>query len=667
MQLVFILVLTIIYLTYGSEPVIVEADKLERDKDGVIIATGNVNIVYKDKILKSEEAIYDTQNKKITIPTKMYIKTPSFEGVASNGWWDIENDEGEVYNYEGLMDKQFYVRGTALKKIKDEYDFKNLEFSLCPFNQRDWFIKSTSGHAKENDKLVSYNTTFRFCKIPILYTPYFSYPLVERKSGFLQPIIGSDKYNTFIYKQPFFYVINDYSDITLTSDYRNKQGEGLSVEYRRLFDEKSYFTGQIDFFRESGSREWWLGRTQTPLIYRWRLKLESNYSPFDRWKFYSKVDIPSDKYFFEDFYNMSPLRYTAFTRSYIVGRADYGDFLTEINFDYFYDLTQPNNKQTLQRLPEIRIYKKTSKFLFENTYYDFLSDNNYFYREEGTSGIRTDNILNIYRYDYFGKFTNIAQLQPRFTGYINTKDGKGLDTRFLIPFKDSIQTSFIKSYNGFIHTFIPKLTFEYISKLNQSNLPYYDRDDRVDEKKDIDIYLYNILNFKKDYYFRWEVSSGYTFLGSYKIGENQYYSNVKPLKNGLLFSFKRITADTITYYDIDKGKIIRTVTSFGFTPKNWLYYNISYSFDSSTANSKQLSNSFSINLENYKLYGYILNNLSGGYIQRKALSFVFDRRCWNLTLSFSEDYNKVTEKKYRNLFIIINIMGYGYRLPFIRN
>ncbi|MCX7760656.1 MAG: LPS assembly protein LptD [Hydrogenothermaceae bacterium] len=667
MHLVFILVLTIIYLSYATEPVIVEADKLERDKDGIIVATGNVKIVYQDKILQSEKVIYDTQNKKITLPTKMYIKTPSFEGTGSDGWWDIESDQGEVYNYEGLMDKQFYVRGTVLKKVRDEYNFKNLEFSTCPFSQRDWFVKSTSGYAKENDKLITYNTTLRFCKIPILYTPYFSYPLVERKSGFLPPIIGSDKYNTFIYKQPFFYVINDYSDITLTSDYRNRQGEGLSVEYRRSLDENSYLTGQIDLFKESGSREWWSGRTQTPLTYRWRLKLESNYSPFDRWKFYSKVDIPSDRYFFEDFYNMSFLRYTAFTRSYVVGRTDYGDFLTELNFDYFYDLTQPDNRKTLQRLPEVRIYKKTSNFFFENTYYDFLSDNNYFYREEGTSGIRTDNILNIYRYDYFGKFTNIAQFQPRFTAYINTKNGNTLDTRFLIPFKESIQTSFIKGYDGFIHSFIPKLTFEYISKLNQSNLPYYDREDRVDEKKDLDVYLYNILNFRKDYYFRWEVSSGYTFLGSYKIGENQYYSDIKPLKNSLLFAFKRITADTITYYDTEKGRVIRTVTSLGFTPKNWLSYSISYSFDSYTANSKQLSNSFNINLENYKLSGYILSNLSGGYVQRKLFSFVWDRKCWNITFNFYEDYNKTTEKRYRNIFVIVNIMGFGYKLPFIRN
>lgn len=667
MQLLFLAIILLISIGRASQPITVEADSLERDKSGVITATGNVKIVYEGKILESEKVIYDTENKKITVPVKMFIKTQNIEGFGGSGWWDIENDEGEIYDFQGTIEKVYYVKGGTLRKTKDRYDFKDLEFSSCPFQQRDWYLKTSSGNAKENDKLRAFNVTLRFCKIPILYTPYFSYPLTDRKTGFLQPVIGQDTYNTFIYKQPFFYVINDYSDATFTVDYRNKQGYGLSTEYRRLLDEKSYITGQIDFFKDSKQEQIWKNRTNVPLEYRWRIKLDSNYSPLTGWNIYSKIDLPSDRYFFEDFYNMTPLRYTPFTRSYIVGRKEYDDFLVEFNFDYFYDLTQNNNRQTLQRLPEVRVYKKPSNVFSDNIYYDFLSDSTYFYREDGSSGIRTDNTLDIYNITNLKNFINIAEVMPRLTLYINTKNNNALDSRFLIPFRDTIQTNIIKPYDGFIHSIIPKVSFEYISKINQSSLPYYDVDDRVDEKKDIDVYLYNILNFKKDYYFRWEVSSGYTFLGAYKIGELNYLSNIKPLKNSILFQFKRLSADTTTYYDLNKNSIIRTITSLSLSPKTWLTFNTSYSYDSGLTNSKQFSNSFSLNFENYKLNGYILSNLSGGYIQRKNLSLVWDRKCWNLTFGFYEDYNATTDKRYKNVFLIINIMGYGYKMPFIRN
>lgn len=667
MHLIVIILLTIIYLARASEPVIVEADTIERDKDGVIIASGNVKVVYEGKVIETQKIFYDTNNKKIDIPVEFYIKTEDFEGTASDGWWDIENNQGQANNFKGVMNKTFYVKGNLMIKRKDEYDFKGLEFSSCPFQQRDWYIKTYSGHAKENDKVYFFSMSLHFCKVPILYTPYFSYPLADRKTGFLQPTIGKDTYNTFVLKIPFFYVINDYSDMTITADYRNNQGKGISTEYRRMLDEKSYINFQLDFFKEGGSGVWWQNRTQTPLTNRWRLKLDSNYSPLEDWRFFSKLDIPSDRYFFEDFYNATVLRYTSFTRSYIVGRKDFGSYLTELNFDYFYDLSQPNNRYTVQRFPEIRIYKKPQNILFNNLFYDILSDTTYFYSEGLNSGIRTDNTLTVYSYNSFIGFLNIAQFMPRITLYLNTKNNSGFDSRFILPFKDTLQTNVVKHYDNFTHSIIPKISFEYIHKVNQSNLPFYDRDDGVDEKRDIDLSIYNILNFKSNLYFRWELSSGYTFLGSYKIGENSYNSNLKPLKNSLLFSLGKVSADSISYFDLEKGLLLRTVSSVSIFPTNWLNYSTSYIYDSKMANSKQLSNSLSVSYNNFKISAYVLNNISQGYIQRKSFSVLWDRRCWNLTFSFYEDYNISTQKRFKNVFIIVNIMNTGYRLPFIRN
>lgn len=55
MHLIVILILTIIYLTKASEPVAVEADTLERDKDGVITASGNVKVMYEGKVIETQK------------------------------------------------------------------------------------------------------------------------------------------------------------------------------------------------------------------------------------------------------------------------------------------------------------------------------------------------------------------------------------------------------------------------------------------------------------------------------------------------------------------------------------------------------------------------------------------------------------------------------------
>ena len=671
MRFVFFLLINffVFILAYGQvNNVLIESDSIERDKDDVITAKGNVVITYFDKVLKSDVVIYDTKNKKITLPQKFYIKTKTFEGTGGKGWFSIEEDEGEIFDYEGTVDGVYSVRGKYLKKVKDTYYFTDGEFSSCPFNQYDWNIKAKSGKLKEKDELKAYNMTFRFCKIPIFYTPYFSYPTIDRKSGLLQPIIGQDTYNTFVYKQPLFLVINDSSDMTITTDYRNKQGFGLSTEYRRLFDKGVYLNSQIDLFKEKSNGSWWQNRDKTPITNRWRIKLDSNYSPFNNWQVYTKIDIPSDKYFFEDFYNFSFLKYTAFTQSYITARTGNKDYLLETNLNYFYDLTAPNNKQTLQRLPEIRFYWKERQLFNLPVFYDFLSESTYFYRQEGTSGLRFDNTLRLSNYTYFGSILNNFELSPRLTLYLNTKDGNTIDTRFLIPLKNTTQTTFIKNYSNFNHIIIPQISFEYISKVNQSNLPIYDRNDRINEKEDIDLTLYNILNFKNDYFLRWKLSQGYSFLNYYYIGDTKYNSKTKPLESSVFLNIKGYSLDSILYYDWDKRNISRTVSTASIPIYKYATYSVSYIEDKGeTQQNKQISNALSINYLNYSFSGYILTNLQQKYTQRKMFTFNWNRGCWSLSFGYLDDYNITTQKHYKTIYVMINILDIHYKFPFVRN
>jgi LPS-assembly protein len=665
-----IAILLLITLSFGQEKVIIESDKLEREKDNIVIAEGNVVITSGDKVLKSEKVIYDSEKKIATVPVKFYIKTNTFEGIGSHGWYDFENDSGEVFDYQGKVDNQYYVRGYYLKKEKDVYYFKDGEFSGCPFDQYDWNFKAKSGSLKENDQLKAYNMSFRFCRLPIFYTPYFSYPTTDRKTGFLDPMIGQDTYNPFVYRQPFFYVINDSSDITFTTDYRNKQGFGTSLEYRRVFERGMNFRTNIDLFKESGKKDWWQNRPESPKTFRYRFSLETNYSPFYNWQFFTKVDIPSDRYFFEDFYNYSRLKYTAFTRSYIFGRTNTDKYLLELNFNYLYDLTTPNNKATLQRLPQLRFYWKESKLFDLPFYFDYLSDNNYFFREEGTTGLRSDNILRVINYNYFGKILNTFEATPRLTLYLNTKGNNTFDSRFLLPFKNTTQTTFFRPYKDFNHIIIPKISFEYISKINQSSLPYYDRSDRINEKEDVDFSIFNILNFKNNNFLRWEISQGYTFLNHYYIGENIYNSHIKPLKNSIYLNIGKYSADSVLYYDTEKKNLIRTISSFSAPIRDNIIYSVAYTYDRGTStedSQKQISNSIFVNYKNYSFRASILNNLKYGYVQNKSLAFDWNRGCWSLSFSYWEDYNITTQKRYKNIFIIINILDMRYRVPFVRN
>jgi LPS-assembly protein len=324
----------------------------------------------------------------------------------------------------------------------------------------------------------------------------------------------------------------------------------------------------------------------------------------------------------------------------------------------------------LQRLPQLRFYWKESKLFDLPFYFDYLSDNNYFFREEGTTGLRSDNIFRVVNYNYFGKILNTLEMTPRLTLYLNTKGNNTFDSRFLLPFKNTTQTTFFRPYKDFNHIIIPKISFEYISKINQSSLPYYDRSDRINEKEDIDFSLFNIFNFKNNNFLRWEISQGYTFLNHYYIGENMYNSHIKPLKNSIYLNIGKYSADSILYYDMEKKNLIRTISSFSTPIRDNIIYSVAYTYDRGTStedSQKQISNSIFVNYKNYSFRASILNNLKYGYVQNKNLTFDWNRGCWSLSFSYWEDYNITTQKRYKNIFIIINILDMRYRVPFVRN
>ncbi|WP_456463749.1 LPS-assembly protein LptD [Persephonella sp.] len=656
--------------SFGKVPVSIEAQKIERKKTGEIVAEGEVIVKYKNRVLRADRIIYDKKNKIIHLEGNIHLKTDRFDLKAEKGWIDEEGINGEFFNVEGLVEKHYYIKAEKIKKLKDKYIFYDGEFSTCSFEQYDWYIKAKKGILIKEDKVQFYNISLRFCKIPIFFSPYFSYPATNRKTGFLFPQIGQDSYNDFKITQPFYLVLTRHSDMTFTYDYRNKQGNGLDIQYRNRLSGDSFYTGHFSFFSENTGK-WWENRNLSPLKNRWRVsgRSELHYEEFDLSLIY---DFPSDPYYFEDIYNATDMRYKSYTKSQMIALIDRRRFTLEINFDFIYDLTKDNNELTLQRLPEIRYYLKKKK-LFERlpVYFDFLSVNTNFYREKGDAGIRSDNTLNLEIFNNFSGFSNLLKFSPRITWYYMTKEGSAdrTPTRNLFSFEDRLRYTVVKDYTDFYHSIIPQLSFKRVSKVNQENLPFFDREDRVNDAYDLDFSIFNVLNFKNLNFLSWEVSAGYTFNKYYYLGNNKLKGHKKPFKNRVYFRINSFSGENTLYYDFRFNQIVRSITTLNIPVASWLNYSISHSYDkgifSSIPTVNQIRNSVSVKYKNISLSGSVLSNIKLGYIQRKSFTFAFDRKCWRFNLSYREDYNGITGKTFRSIMVYINILRTDIKIPFV--
>ena len=86
--------------------------------------------------------------------------------------------------------------------------------------------------------------------IPVFYTPYFSHPdsTVSRKSGFLPA--STKNFNNLgrTFKTPYFWAIDDNSDLTFTPIFYINENDIYLTEFRKqnknssLYLDTSYFT-----------------------------------------------------------------------------------------------------------------------------------------------------------------------------------------------------------------------------------------------------------------------------------------------------------------------------------------------------------------------------------------------------------------------------------------
>lgn len=101
-----------------------------------------------------------------------------------------------------------------------------------------WQLKSIKVVHDRKNKIIKYTDAWlEVVGIPVLYTPYLSFPdpTVKRKSGFLTPSMGGSGSMGMVARTPYFYVIDDHSDVTVTPILTSNQGSAIAGEYRELF------------------------------------------------------------------------------------------------------------------------------------------------------------------------------------------------------------------------------------------------------------------------------------------------------------------------------------------------------------------------------------------------------------------------------------------------
>jgi len=236
-----------------EEPATFSADEMTHDQElGIITARGHVEVNQADRTLLADSISYNQSADTISATGNVALHQPNGDILFAE-FMEITGDlkNGLIADLRAVMADRSRFAAKQAKLVNDEtLTMDRAVYTRCEQCKEDpnrpplWQLKAIKVVHDRKNKIVEYTDAWmEVAGMPVFYTPYLSFPdpSVKRKSGFLTPSMGGSSDLGFVTRTPYFYVLDDYSDFTITPIITSSEYGALAGEYRERFRK-----GEID-------------------------------------------------------------------------------------------------------------------------------------------------------------------------------------------------------------------------------------------------------------------------------------------------------------------------------------------------------------------------------------------------------------------------------------
>ncbi len=503
----YLLILAVL-LALPAFPLEILSDSLT-SRRGEVIAEGRVKVFHHEYVIEADRVRYIPQKEEVFAHGKVKItrRDGSLSVKGSFGYVNLKEDRAYFLNVDGKLEK-FYVSAERVEqKAKDKYLLRKAQITTCPPNRKE--LKVCISKASLGRKyLYSIGNSLRFFNVPFVYLPVALFPVGERRSGLLLPMIGSNTYNGLIYRQPIYWVIDRDKDLTLTLDFRDKQAKGAELEYRQAYSDKDSLHTSLSLYKEPSSPGiWWKGRDSSSFRenrYRFALK-------FKKGKLKVGVDTVSDPFFLEDVYFSQSRRTLPYLTSYLSYTMENELYLASLNLRRYQDLTSQVNRYSFVA-PQLGFYLKKKKIKW--FYFSLSVEYTKFNEDSALKGQRFKLDPEISLPFRFRPFSFYFSLRSINNFYRLSGDDYDKAVNALL-FENRTYT--FKSFKLGDYFISNTLEMVYAFQPGKFNNPRFDRLDVVNKRNDLSFRYRGTLLRRGRVIASLFMSAGYNYLASYRF------------------------------------------------------------------------------------------------------------------------------------------------------
>ncbi|MDL2317414.1 LPS assembly protein LptD, partial [Desulfovibrio sp. OttesenSCG-928-A18] len=569
----------------------------------ILEARGNVHLKRGNEYLKADFARYYMSTKWVFLQGNVIVRTGRDELKAEEAEFDLRSRVGWLKKGQIFMaGPHAYISGERINKHwGDVYTFQQAKLSTCDGEVPAWSLVADEAVVEIDGYARLTRSSFQVKDTPIAYTPFFLFPTkTSRQTGLLRPEFGRSTSKGVYYNQPFFWAINESSDLTVNEYFMERRGLMQGLEYRArpnsdtsfwlrgdwLYDKKlddddsrGDYSGD-GLVRNNHQRFWLRGMLDTKL-------------PDLDWRFKADLDFASDQYFlsefkssFSGFNRTREDLFTLFSRDLQERDRNRvsGFLLTRewargaVAFSSVYEQDtrlghgnrSSSDDETVQRLPQFDAFLYKGR-LFEDFPLEFEASAQavYMYRRSGTRGARYEihprltlplnsrygSIIataglryNIYDSSSISNTNSLKDDGPRQSGKSRTLPDfsiagftefarvYGMDPAPLALTESNVGES---RWMALRHSVQPRLEFRHIPNEYQEDNPRYTYDDRIEARTELVYSITNVLTAKTE-----EVVLEKDENGDMRPTLRTSYRDVARLRLEQSYDFREATRDT---------------------------------------------------------------------------------------------------------------------------
>lgn len=198
------------------------------------LTAGRISVLWNENLLYAfPEDTTQTDSIDTTYPKMIQEGRDPF--VGREMVYNIKTERGRIYNGKTEMDEGIYYGQNIKKKGKKTFYIDDGVYTTCDLNHPHFYFESSKMKMIQKDKIFARPIVMYIHDIPLLALPFAVIPNKggNRRSGWIMPTYGSNKtVGNYLRGLGYFWAINDYSDLKLTSDFFDERGVRLNMKSR---------------------------------------------------------------------------------------------------------------------------------------------------------------------------------------------------------------------------------------------------------------------------------------------------------------------------------------------------------------------------------------------------------------------------------------------------